>query len=354
MAFQIQEGFYKRFQTESQSRLSISSKKSPLHGADGEEVDWFKESMKRLKSGIVDIGYGDQDIEELVVQYRRNGVMVGIKWMHILHRTWVKVTVLLVTFAWLSVSLWGCSKIQLLEENEDFIGAENFLMKSMTKAVGNYAPLLNPITVAFGIKGLKAKSRSVWQSDSVGEAELVPLSVHTAEQQEWLISYCDLIRDYVPDANPSDKLVSSDDAVDCLFEDFRDWVLTESDVSNGTWPLLKEGDVSDLEQKAYFLGYFHEWYHFSAHGVDKRNGYKVEILHDPKNEEEPYELKAFFVGVESTYPFWSPQPLADKEEANWREFMSASTTACYAALPDDHGNLCSPRVSSLRMAWSEV
>lgn len=172
------------------------------------------------------------------------------------------------------------------------------------------------------------------------------------------MDFCQGIRDYESEIH-KEVLVDNDDHVTCNMEAFRDWV-QESGLSNASNAsdsvgfLVHNADGSqydDVEQKRYFLSKLHEFYHESEAGIPHRNAHRMDIR--PIDGEDEYRLRYFGAVVLSQYDFFSLQSIADREEDNWKEFMRKSAALCHETLGDDHGNLCSPRISSLRSAWSE-
>ena len=56
---------------------------------------------------------------------------MGVHWINILHKVWVKIGILVVIFGWLAFAFFGMISIKPLEENENFTGGDTFLMKSL-------------------------------------------------------------------------------------------------------------------------------------------------------------------------------------------------------------------------------
>lgn len=337
-AFGIRDAFYKRFQTEAIG--SSSGKKSE---------NWRKEFEDNLERGVVDIGLGPQTIEELKQDYRNLGVLMGVHWVSMLHKVWVKITIVVLAIGWYVIALNGVLSIKLLQENENFTGEHGFLMKSL-HGMQDYDPMRNQIRILFGVKGLE--SRDVWVEDYGVIDYYENVGFHTEAQQLWMLEYCEILRNWTSTKQDDMMLVLGDDDVNCVVEKFRDYIESSaSGLDNASYPLLKPGnDVSDEEQKEYYLAHFYEWYHQSDDGISQRNGFKADIA---QKSAEKYELKSIRYAVVSAADFWSIQSDADLEEDRWHEFMAESCAACGEALGDVNDPLCHPRISSPRWSWSE-
>jgi len=302
-----------------------------------------------LKRGVVDIGFGEQTLTELSDDYRTMGVVVGVHWINILHKVWVKVAIFVVAAAWLSFAFLGMLSIRMLEENENFSGEDTFLMKSL-HGMTDFDPMKNQIRIAFGVEGLE--SRRVWHDD-YGVVEYFDVAFHGQAQQQWLLDYCEMVRNWQSADQVNRTLVTSGGGVQCIFEHFRDYVLSPSSgIDNASYPLMMPGaDSSDDDdaQKAFYCEEFYRWYHLSDEGASHRNSFSTDIRIDGEME---CEMTSVTLEVISAANFWSLQSEADLEEAVWREFMDFSRAACEAALGDDD-KLCRPRISSPRWSWSE-
>ena len=330
-----------RFQTETRS-----SKK-------GQKTEnWKQEFVDNYQRGVVNIGFGDQNIEELKDDYRNMGVFMGVHWIAMLHKLWVKIGIVIIAIAWLVVAFAGMLSIKPLEENENFTGEHTFLMKSL-HGMQDFAPMKNEIRIMFGVKGLA--DRKTWHADDFGIVDYYDdVEFHTKAQQEWMLEYCEMLRTWR--SKNEESLIKIDENVNCVFEKFRDYILSsESGLGNGSanvssYPLLKP-DVSDDsdDQRDYYLEHLYEWYHNSASGVPERNAYRLDIEEDS----ETYIIKTARLFVESAANFWSLQSEADHEEARFREFMADSRIACEATLGDANDPLCNPTITSARWSWSE-
>lgn len=353
LAFGIHEAYYKRFKTQ-EVVSNVGSQSSS---------NWMEQSAKNLAQGMVDIGYGPQQLDSLKNEYRTFGVLMGVHWVNLIHKLWVKCIVLTVASVWFSISFYGMLTIKTLDENENFCGDDTWCMKSLygVNLYTTTGAMMSNILIMFGVGGLEDKSRNVWIPSNHGTVRYEQIDIHTAEQQQWMIRYCELGREFLSKEH-GEVLVQDDEDFRCMLEDFRDFHMNPqsgqhgngSNGSNDSFPLLKEGitdDDSD-EQRQYYLQALYEWYHedMSEEAIGWRNALNMDI--EKSNDGEEYTLKSLHYGATSIYKFWSVQSEADKEEANWREFMAESKEQCQEAVGMNNA-ICSPRVTALRLAWSE-
>lgn len=335
LAFAVEEEYYKRFKTA--EAVSFNP-----HLDDG---NWRQKAMQNLERGVVDIGYGEQTIKELQQRYRRSGVFIGVHWLTHLHTLWVKLLVCLVTGGWVIATMYGVTTIKRIEENENFMGKDSFIMKSM-HGMNPYTTndqMRDQIHIMFGVNGMTPKSRDVW-AEHFGEPHYNNLEVHTAAQQEALINFCGILKNFTSDAN-GDALVKSDEHVICIMEDFKDYM---ESMDNKSFPFVFSQE--DSVQKHEYLKALHEFYHDSDAGIYWRNDYKMDL--SLKGEHE-YMLKSIEVEVLSIYNFYTTQKKAERQMDSWMELLSKWKEQCHDALEDEHGNLCDLRITSMRMTWNE-
>merc|ERR1712096_242785 len=123
------------------------------------------------------------------------------------------------------------------------------------------------------------------------------------------------------------------------------------DVLNESYPISYSSD--DATQKQLYLESLHGFYHNSTEGIEWRNEYSMDVRHDAASD--TFELRSFSFKTHSIYDFRSLQSQADKDEANWREWMAFSAADCRDTLSADEYNagLCKPRYGSLRLSWAE-
>merc|ERR1712096_434982 len=272
LSFGIHEKYYERFKSKVKRQPSLTV------GADNHSDGWHRKSVKNLERGVVDIGYGLQTLEELMGEYRLAGVYIGVYWVNQLHRTWIKVVVVAASLAWFAISFWGMSSIKRLEENENFSGEDTYFMKSLSSINEFTQTGGNGIAINFGVKGLKEGSRKVWQ-DHLGSVDYYPIEVHSLAQQQWMLAYCDLVRQYQTTSS-NESLVADDSKVSCVMETFKAYV---EDNFGETFPFNYSVDAA-VQQQTY-LSRLYTFYHESSEGVGSRNGWRIEIGKDDNDGE---------------------------------------------------------------------
>jgi hypothetical protein len=237
-----------------------------------------------------------------------------------------------------------------LEESEAFFGDDSYFTKSIfnIKQFANTKASQNKIEIAFGVRGLKSGSRSVWEAWDFGSVDYYSeLDISSIAQQRYLMDYCAMIANYTTTTvNIGSKLVPDVSHVDCWLDSFNQYL---NDTYALQLPVSFSPDANT--QKAMFNERVYEWYHQSSNGLKERNKFIVDIRYDNSGSANVYSLKYFRIRAFSTAIFWSLESEASREFQNWEEFQQFTQSICEGQL-SSNDIICRPVLSSLRFGWS--